>query len=72
VKDCEVRRGERWVLITADEAQMTNEREGRCPEPDCHGGARLHRRGKNGAAAHFEHLQWPADCPRRDRSYGKP
>jgi hypothetical protein len=31
---------------------------------------RLHRKGKNGQAAHFEHLRHDLTCPLADPSYG--
>lgn len=40
--------------IAADDATRKNETRGYCPE--CKTDVRLHRKGKNGMAAHFEHL----------------
>jgi competence CoiA-like predicted nuclease len=40
--------------LTADEAALRNETRAFCPE--CKTKVRLHRKGKNGLVAHFEHL----------------
>jgi hypothetical protein len=41
-------------VVTADDAAAMNETRASCQE--CGQGVRLHRKGKDGQAAHFEHL----------------
>ena len=46
--------------ITANEATARNERQAFCPE--CKEAVRLHRKARNGQAAHFEHLSRGGKC----------
>lgn len=49
-----------WKRITVTDALTISERYGRCIE--CKEPARCHKKAKNGAAAHVEHLKWNKDC----------
>jgi hypothetical protein len=66
--ECEIQEGGKWKSISVRDAlELPQGERGliRCGEPICHKQVRPHKRGKNGAAAHFEHLEWNAKCPRR-------
>lgn len=59
----------KWKRISIGEA-LRIRRHGhgfRCIEPVRHEPVRPHKRARNGAAAHFEHLEWNPECPRRQR-----
>lgn len=51
----------KWQTMNVDVALAINERYGRCVK--CGKDARAHARGKNGAAAHVEHLKRNPECP---------
>lgn len=55
------------IWLTAEQAGEKAERRGICRE--CREPVRLHREGKNGEAAHFEHLKHDRRCPLADPSY---
>ena len=59
---CEVQVKGVWVPVSLDEAlnRLDASRTKRCVE--CHGQVRAHRRGDNGMAAHFEHLERHEGC----------
>lgn len=65
--ECEIQEGGKWKSISVGDALEIprGQRQLRCAEAVCHKQVRPHKRGKNGAAAHFEHLEWNAKCPRR-------
>lgn len=65
--ECESRQGGEWKRISISDALAIPRevRQLRCIERVCQMKVRPHKRGKNGAAAHFEHLEWNAQCPRR-------
>jgi hypothetical protein len=68
--ECEIQEGGKWKSISVRDAlELPRGERGllRCAEPICHKQVKPHKRGKNGAAAHFEHLEWNAKCPRRQR-----
>ena len=54
-----------WKKMNVVDALAIDERYGRCVE--CHESARGHARGKNGAAAHVEHLPGKKPCKLRYR-----
>jgi hypothetical protein len=60
----EVKRNREWVPIGVKDAIATNERRGRCVE--CGRSVRVHGRGKNGAAAHVEHITRNLRCSLSD------
>src|ERR1700680_3566532 len=68
--ECEIHEGGKWKGISVGDALEIPRvhRQLRCAEPICHKQVRAHKRGKNGAAAHFEHLKWNAQCPRSAQS----
>ena len=52
---CELAANKKWVVISVEDAlQKFSGRRLRCTH--CHGAVRPHREGKNGEAAHFEHV----------------
>jgi transposase len=55
----------KWKRVSVPDAIAMNERYGRCIE--CKQPARGHRKGRNGAAAHVEHLDWNERCSLRQR-----
>jgi hypothetical protein len=65
--ECEIQEGGKWKIISVSDALALprDQRQLRFAEPVCHKRVRPHKRGKNGAAAHFEHFEWNAKCPRR-------
>jgi hypothetical protein len=63
--ECEILLGGKWRRITVEEALQTDERYGHCPE--CKTRVRPHRKGSNGMAAHFGHLQRNPDCSLSDK-----
>jgi hypothetical protein len=50
----------KWKRTTVEDALAIGERYGRCIE--CERPARAHSQGRNGAAAHVEHLSWNKKC----------
>lgn len=59
--------GGKEIRLTPEQAQEKAERRGICRE--CREPVRLHRRGKNGQAAHFEHLRHDRKCSLADQGY---
>jgi len=57
-----------WQTLSVKEALERNERRGRCAE--CKEPARVHRQGRNGMAAHVEHLKRNPQCTLSDHLYG--
>jgi hypothetical protein len=53
-----------WQTLTVIEALDRNERRGRCVE--CKEPVRIHRAGRNGMAAHAEHLSRNPACALSD------
>jgi hypothetical protein len=66
---CETKEGGIWKSIAVSDALQIprRQRQLRCPESVCHKPVRPHKRGSNGASAHFEHLEWNPKCPRRQQ-----
>lgn len=60
--------GGKKKILSPDEAAALNEKRGSCP--NCHQDVRLHRKGRNGQAAHFEHLHHDKCCKLADQGYG--
>jgi hypothetical protein len=59
--------GTKRIRLTPDEAALRNKTRGDCT--NCGKAVRLHRKGKNGQAAHFEHLRHDKKCGLADQSY---
>jgi hypothetical protein len=55
------------VWLTAEQAEERAERRGTCRE--CREPVRLHRKVKNGPAAHFEHLKHDRKYSLADQGY---
>jgi len=53
-----------WQTLTVADAIERNERRGRCVE--CKNPVRVHRTGRNGMAAHAEHLKRNPECSLSD------
>jgi RNA polymerase-binding transcription factor DksA len=62
--ELEVEANGKWEIKNVDDALAIGKRYGQCVK--CHEPARAHRRGKNGAAAHVEHLSRNKKCPLSD------
>lgn len=60
----EIQRPSGWQTLSVGEAIESNERHGRCVE--CKEPARVHREGRNGMAAHVEHLKRNPRCSLSD------
>lgn len=58
--EIEVKVGNQWKRLHVTSALARNERYGRCV--NCKNPARAHSLGKNGAAAHVEHLKRSRAC----------
>ena len=59
--ECDIKINGKWQRITLAKAlALDKTRTLRCVE--CEGQVRAHREGRNGEAAHFEHLQQNPGC----------
>jgi hypothetical protein len=63
--DCQLRTGRKWKTLSVKDALQIPKRDRwlRCPK--CHAPVWPHKRGKNGAAPHFQHFELNPKCPRR-------
>jgi hypothetical protein len=67
--ECELWAFGRWNFTGIEVASdLSADRKMRCPE--CHGRVQVHKQGKNGEAAHFEHDQRSLGCTMGDSFNG--
>jgi len=64
---CEITEGGKQKRISVTDALGLKDSQPNFRCIECHQRVRPHRRGKNGMAAHFEHLVWNAKCPLRQK-----